>query len=85
MFVLVIPVRDYTIQSNRVRPYDLKAPNNLLYIVLYKLYTIYSRVYIIYYRLYSVHMAYLDTIARPPKGGNQVLHTWLRAMWEPRL
>ena len=47
------------------------------------LYTIYSRVYTIYYRLYSVYRVYLYTIARPLKGGNQVLHTSLRAMWEP--
>ena len=44
---------------------------------------IYSRVYTIYYRLYSVCMVYLSTITRPLKGGNQVLHTSLRAMWEP--
>ena len=47
------------------------------------LYTIYSRVFTIYYRLYSVYMVSLYRIARPLKRGNQVLHTSLRAMWEP--
>ena len=37
---LEIPVRDYTIYSNRVRPYDLKAPNNLLYTVPYNVHYI---------------------------------------------
>ena len=43
---LEILVRDYTIWSNKVRPYDLKAPiiDSTLYRILY---TIYSRVYII--------------------------------------
>ena len=76
-----IPVRDYTMQSNRVRPYDLKAPKNLLYNAIYN--TLHARVYTVYYRLYSVYMVYLYTIARPLKGGNQVLHTSLRAMWGP--
>ena len=53
------------------------------YTLCHILYMIYSRVYTIYYRLYSVYMVYLYTIARPLKGGNQVLHTSLRAMWEP--
>ena len=39
----------------------------------YILDTTYSRVCTIYCRLYSVHMVYLYTIARPLKGGNQVL------------
>ena len=58
-------------------------PPIIYYTLCYILYTIYSRVYTIYYRLYSVYMVFLDTIARPLKGGNQVLHTSLRAMWEP--
>ena len=33
-------VRVYTIYSNRVRPYDLNAPNNLLYTVLYTIHSI---------------------------------------------
>ena len=53
------------------------------YTLCHILYTIFSRVYTIYYRLYSVYMVYLHTIARPLKGGNQVLHTSLRAMREP--
>ena len=59
-------------------------PPIIYYTLCYILYTIYSRVYIIYYRLYSVYMVYLytTTIARPLKGGNQVLHTSLRATWE---
>ena len=32
---LEIPLRDYTIKSNGVRPYDFKAPNKLPYIVLF--------------------------------------------------
>ena len=53
------------------------------YTLCHILYLIYSRVFSIYYRLYSVYMVYIYTIARPLKGGNQVLHTSLRAMWEP--
>ena len=49
------------------------------YTLCHILYTIYSRLYTTYYRLYSVYMVYLHTIARPLKGGNQVLHTSLRA------
>ena len=80
---LEIPVRDYTVWSNKVRPYNLKAPI-IDYTLCHILYTIYSRVYIpVYYRLYSVYMVYLYAIARPLKGGNQVLHTSLRAMREP--
>ena len=58
-------------------------PPKIDYTLCHILYTIYSRDYITYYRLYSVYMVYLYTIARPLRGGNQVLHTSLRAMWEP--
>ena len=68
-------MRDYTMWSNQVRPYDLKAPI-IDYTLCHILYTIYSRVYtillIIYYRLYSVYMAYLYTIARPLKGAKNI-------------
>ena len=54
---LEIPARDYTIQSTTVRPYDLKAPNNLLDIVLYTihctLYTPESILYTLDYILYT--------------------------------
>ena len=50
------------------------TPPIIDYTLCHILYTIYSRVYTIYYRLYSVYMVYLYTIARPLKGGNQVLH-----------
>ena len=53
------------------------------YTLCHILYTIYSRFYTVYCRLFSVYMVCLYTIARPLKGGNQVLHTSLRAMWEP--
>ena len=84
---LEIPVRDYTIWSNKVRPYDLKAPiidytlchmGQILYRIYSRLYTIF--LYTIDYILYT-RPIYLYTIARPLKGGNQVLHTSLRAMW----
>ena len=52
-------------------------PQIIDYTLCHVLYTIYSRVYTIYCRLYSVYMVYLYTIARPLKGGNQVLHTSL--------
>ena len=39
--------------------------------------------YTLEFLLYSVYMVYLYMIARPFQGGNQVLHTSLRAMWEP--
>ena len=52
------------------------------YTLCHILHAIYSRPYTTYCRLYSVYMVYVYTIARPLKGGNQVLHTSLRAMWE---
>ena len=47
------------------------------------IYTIYYRIYFIHYRINSVRMVYLYTIEGPLKGGNQILHTSIRAMWEP--
>ena len=50
----------------------------------YILYTIYPRVYTRNYRPDFVYMVFRHTtVARLLKGGNQVLHTSLRAMWEP--
>ena len=37
---LEISFRDYTIKRNRVRPYDLKGANNLLYTLLYAIHYI---------------------------------------------
>ena len=61
----------------------ISRPPIIYYTLCYILYTINSRVYTIYYRLYYVYMVCLYTIARPLKGGNQVLHTSLRATWKP--
>ena len=58
-------------------------PPAIDYTLCHILYIIYSRVYTMYYRLSPVYMVYLYTIARPLEGGSQVLHTSLRAMWEP--
>ena len=73
-----------TIQYRAVKSVLMTSrPPIVDYTLCHILYIIYSRVYTIYYRLYAVYMVYLYTIARPLKGGNQVLHTSLRAMWEP--
>ena len=73
-----------TIQYRAIKSVLMTArPPIIDYTLCHILYTVYSGVYTIYYRLYSVYMVYLYTIARPLKGGNQVLHTSLRAMWEP--
>ena len=73
-----------TIQYRAIKSVLMTSmPPIIDYTLCHILYTIYSRVYTIYYRLYSVYMVYLYTTARPLKGGNQVFHTSLGAMWEP--
>ena len=60
-------------------------PPIIYYTLCYILYTIYFRVFTAYYRLYSVYMVYLYVIARPLKGGNQVLHTSLPPCGSPTI
>ena len=73
-----------TIQYRAIKSVLMTSrPPIIDYTLCHILYTMFSRVYTMYYGLYSVYMVYLYTIARPLTGGNQVLHTSLRAMWEP--